>query len=1686
MATLTRDGVVVKEGKRSLYEDGPSVARRFIQEMGDDVEASPQGPDTPGRLTAAGEAMELVLDDRAESESFYRRALRADGRSSQAHESLRRLHRAAGNWRVVAQLLDQEIAQTLDEARRAQLTLAMEMLVRTRPEAAQGPRWAEPVFDDGLPSVYKRVQVMLDASRALADRKVEGALAIRARLVAPRPEGESAATGQEWSWSEANLRRLLLRDTRKALDLMLGLFDAGQREPELLGALVELLSEHREWDRLRRVLALVVDGEGARPEQFEALASLLEVRFRDMVGAAGVLERGVERFPRDMSLARRLVEVLRLVDRGDKGQSLIDALGNLVDVSPLPEDRAELLGQMGRLFEDEQGNTSAAIEVLHEALSICPQHGPTLRALGRVYQRQNNWYGLADLYEKELAAPAPLPDAWRRHFQVAEIYEERLEQPGAALRHYRAALAVKPTFQPALQAVVRLYTDEGDWEELADLLVEVSDRLTSRRRQVHLLEQAVRICEDRLEDDLRLRRILERLAGLDPESPRAIAALTRLYKRTREWEKLIALHLREAGFVEDLEETATLFWQCGKVAEEHLNDTRRAEEYYRQALQTVPDFLPSLESLCRLLARDGRYEQIFEISRAELDAIEDLRVKARRMEAMSELLELRLDRRSAAIELVEAMHETCPDEPAPVRRLIGLYSEQAKWDLVAELLERLANMLDDRITASEAWCALGEVRERKLADEIGALDAFGECLSRVPDHPHALRGAMRCGGADERSLSRIMGQVDKSAKEATSRQLARRQLARVAEQSSGNPAAAIEIRQAALSESFNDREARDMLEAAFAWTRNMPGLAGLWAAAGRSVDEGLLGLLSASAGINAAGLVGAFLARWGKGLEVALLDEGNRGLWNTALGELSRSGLDVLADPNQLSADLWARMPDATRRRCALALLMEAGGPGLSRAALDRGATVDPASLRLRALLATGEQDAYAVATRAEIRGLAAPEVRVRRLLELSRAEGIDPRDCLEAAIREQCHATPVQEALYDRLKEAGHDDLLRMALEAHLAVEDLPPRRRSHLAFSLGQTLERLAADPDACFEAYRASFQASQDRTEALICMARLARQRADQWEAIRCLEAFMARSGDRELRIAAGLDLSDLYLGEVEPPEFAPDYDPYAGPVRYDGGHFGRKAIDLLTALREESRGTEQEALCLRRLAHGQAQIGSPFKAVELFQEILAAEFNAAQADEALALAELYSGPLSDLQSADQVLTILFESCPGREDVLERLLDVSRRQKTLDATCQLVERMARMAAPELLAAPRRRQLLQRAAQIYDAEVGRHRKAAAIWGELSDGAGEPGEERRLRVRQAQALSHVQGEERKCRELMLKLQLEDPFDRAPYEGLEILYKDTDDFTRLRVIQQVRLVLDADRASRTDGGERRKTHPSRPFSAEMLQTNLLPEGLRDGVLETLRALEPLAIKLWGDALPTLDALGGKRWRTSDYEQVRDFATLSCECFEMPRIKLYLGDSGPGAPQVFTHSGPSLWFHRGMFEEVGVEVSRYLCGYAAGLAWSGVASLVHLDGRDLWHLLEAVLVKQTSSGMTEITDPRSMELVEAVGGAFNRSLRRKIADAALPHLGVLRNAHCEAWPSMIRTLAVRSGLVLSGQISAAMQAILRSREWRGHLHDDDTQARLRKLPEAADLLRFSLSDDYLELRFGCGLDSQPRR
>ena len=162
-----------------------------------------------------------------------------------------------------------------------------------------------------------------------------------------------------------------------------------------------------------------------------------------------------------------------------------------VDFALLDLDTLETNEKVARLYNvgvslaTVHGDEEAAAEMFRETLSLVPDHIPASRALGRLYHRRGNWADLVALFESELTQGGE--GQWRRMFQLAKLYETRLDDSYAALAFYRRVLAEKPCYLPALKGVARACVAVDDYTTYADVYLAAVPHAPSERQRLYLL-----------------------------------------------------------------------------------------------------------------------------------------------------------------------------------------------------------------------------------------------------------------------------------------------------------------------------------------------------------------------------------------------------------------------------------------------------------------------------------------------------------------------------------------------------------------------------------------------------------------------------------------------------------------------------------------------------------------------------------------------------------------------------------------------------------------------------------------------------------------------------------------------------------------------------------------------------------------------------------------------------------------------------------------------------------------------------------------------------------------------------------------------------------------------------------------------------------------------------------------------
>ncbi|QED26195.1 tetratricopeptide repeat protein [Microvenator marinus] len=1419
------------------------------------------------------------------------------------------------------------------------------------------------------------------------------------------------------------------------------------RIDEASNVLKDSLSHTIAGDDVEDLLYSLLRDTGAKDEGFEFLSEarlsrrvapialeLSQMTYqRDPKTAAEVLERAGQDFEEDALVREGYVALLHATDAQDA--KLIDLLNaRLANPGLSSDERVWTLWELGRLYESQShhrpdaGLESAAAEVYVEALQHEPSFTPAIRALGRLYSRLGEWGLLADLYETEIAHLGEAPFVWRRHFQVAEIYEQRLNQASKALKHYLTVVRHRNGYLPALKGAARLMEREGRWTELADLFLASVSATESRRQKLYLLEKVAEIAEDRLQHTEVAIGAWEEILELDPEQSRAFAALGRLYSRGERWNDLLMLNERELGLIDDEEESAALLVRNASIAVDKLGMTDVAEDAYRRALNLLPDYLPALEGLGRIYVRGARWDELVAMTEAQLVSSPDKREAERHLGALAELMEFECGHEADAVLLYTRIQELNPSNPHVFFALARLHRQTGNWRaLISVLEERVVRTLpeDQPILLAE----IANVLEWRLESPAEAYGYWMKGARIEAENIHWLYGILRtwrAAGVDAMKLSKELEELALRTMPAEARDTYFLSIARIRERASGTPQKSVGYRV------HGDEHCTENQ----AVVRLCAGLAGDRAGLLRQRDEHPWFGVEQVVGVK----------EWNgptKQTLIRVLESASADERNWFVGWL----------PNEL-AEAWIEDGDSKVSR--LRREIQRVKAGLK----PEGDSVDPDVLRLRIEEASAHKDVekWISLTREEIAAAVSRDLRVKRSVDLAAVlQGLESREVLEEAVEiafgnePAIEDGPIVDELFAALETGQIWDAMRTALESHVANIELGDARRAELFEKLGEVLEEKILDLDGARHAYEHAWQLSNDprNLSAIVgvCRSLDDLESAAQFQELHFREVL--KSDSPIDRLNSGLDLAELCvrIGDAA------------------------KAIEHLEMLLHPKVSHPSYTQVRLKLAHLHCDFGDVERGIGLFEETLS--FNALESQilDWRRLVRAYKVDLGDAAQAYALQWKLVRSQPSSLDDVDELLEIAWELNELHDCCIEIESFAKE-----LDVPTRIALVGRAAVALDEDLGRADEAARLYRDLV-AIGGPESTLDYRRRLAFTLSRSVGRETEALKHFETLVAEEPFESTTYKGMVEVFEKIQAYDRARVARQFLRTLNM----KVEGEEiRAKSSVSRAFSDDDIRQLLLPEDLRP-YFAALHAVMPIAEKLWGGDLPQKKALDAQKIEDS---RLLDALANAGQMFGIKKIKAFASDSAQNTPFVFHESTPVSWFNSELIEKCSEPELRFLAGYSAALAWSEVSALSALDGREIWHLLEGILYKQTGAGFSERVDARSQEMADAVSSPFFAVARRRVVQALEPALETIASAHCEAWPAQLHSFALRVGLLSASDIQAATSGTLRMSGWSEPLSEEATQKQLRRSKDVENLFKFGMSEAFLLARFKVGLGSRP--
>ena len=721
------------------------------------------GPDPVRELSLRVAAARLYLDDErrpsdreaAEAYGHYERVLAIHPTHAEAAEVLAMHFSATGRPADTVRILESRLdglresggAEANDLRMRLAVLLSTSLgqddRARTFFETARAELGATSRVADPLADLYERIgafEELSDLCRAAIELRKDAAeqLQWRVRLGASesrRGRSEEAAAAYRAALAESP-------DDREIEDALIDLYEEiGETDPlaELLEKRLPYVPEEEVIDLRLRLARLHAEG---RNEPLKALQHL---------------EWILESHPQHRDAFDR---ALRIADQLGDPDRILALLDRALEM-PIPtNERATILERRGLLLANELGCPERAVANFREALSL-DRHNQTARqALRRVLEKLNRWPAVLDCLFVE-ATDSEVEKRIELLEEAAEIAWSRIN-PDASLPWLARLRNERPEDPELLARLAEVHHRAGRFEAaLRAHDDELRLRLDpSRRHDLHV--QRARLLERELHAPGRAIFAYQCALELVEDKSEILAELDRLYDTMRRpFERADILEARIAKLdearnidegIELRQALASLY--CVDVAKPELA-LPHLQANVAATRGNAREELVHLGALDAALRATTRHDDWALVAERELELIEaddEIRESTPGAylhflhEELARIYDAELGDPDRAIEHLRVLcrTEVTGQGPSDGRAEDQLRTLLRRTGRVSELATSLTEHLDAGNGTAVEWLELARLREERLGDRPGAIDAYRQAESSPDCRLDAIRGRRRC------------------------------------------------------------------------------------------------------------------------------------------------------------------------------------------------------------------------------------------------------------------------------------------------------------------------------------------------------------------------------------------------------------------------------------------------------------------------------------------------------------------------------------------------------------------------------------------------------------------------------------------------------------------------------------------------------------------------------------------------------------------------------------------------------------------------------------------------------------------------------------------------------------------------------------------------------------------------------
>ncbi len=707
--------------------------------------------DLTGDLKAAAKTYQTIVD--------------LEPGQPQASRALRALYRKLGDWSGLAQLLEKLLTVAPDEEQRTLHAELADLYVRELGNAVEGVRHYQKLLarNSQYPAALQGLEALLeDPKQGLASAHVlaavyrkDGASKSLARVlevIAQRTEDEAERVAA--CLELADLYQTQLHDSGRAFDkvaLALSLRPTDETLYDRLAALAERTQRVEELISVLNAVGSTLDSDqqlavlwriAAVQEKSDPTSQQLEDTLRRLIALS---EAGASDWQKANAA---LADYFR---RTKRSKELARVLETQLAYSEQPLD---MYRQLADLYERDLQRSDKAIEALSRWREADPADRNVFVRLRALVEQSQDWERLAALLLDEAHRLGADIQASELRMMAAQIFEQRMSDSHAALEIWRKVHADLGLSAPVAQALIDLNRRAGNWDELSRVLLSWAEQVSDVRERIALRKEAAAIQSEHLNDDEIALQLWTQVIADEPLHPEAREALCAyalgkdperalLAARavapalieTKDWKRAVKA-LDVVGASTDTAERIAAKRRNAQIRANHLQQFDKALELAQSALSDAlaagnyAELVEEFEHVARKAGKLSRFVGEVQALAAQSDSPE-IRVALHRRAAWVAQQESGND--ALARVGYAAILQDEPNDRDALEALIDLERRGGKADALVAALERKVSLIPDPAARGPVLFEIGQLKESKLNDVFGAVDAYEQMLAIALD-----------------------------------------------------------------------------------------------------------------------------------------------------------------------------------------------------------------------------------------------------------------------------------------------------------------------------------------------------------------------------------------------------------------------------------------------------------------------------------------------------------------------------------------------------------------------------------------------------------------------------------------------------------------------------------------------------------------------------------------------------------------------------------------------------------------------------------------------------------------------------------------------------------------------------------------------------------------------------------------